>query len=908
MSVNFQDTIVCPNTEVTLNATDPNCVQCSWQWENGTVDSVRTLTVSQVSSYSVTLVDGVGCSWSDDIAIGLYAPPVLDLGGDVEICEGDSTTLVAGVAAVQYDWSTGEMASEINVDSAGVYRLVVTDANTCTSVDSLSLIVHPMPEVDLGNDTSFCAGEELVLDAGNPGANYNWFPLGDQQSITAFPPGPFTYAVTVTDANSCTGVDSLSVLEIFTTPQAANVLPECNDLNTTYTVSFEIVDGDPNSYNISGNSGTLNGSTFVSDPIPQGAPFSFIIDDDNACGPSMISGSYDCDCLSDAGVLAPAPVRLCGDEVYIVPHANANLDGDDLLQYVLHDGDATTIGTILLTQDDPILQHQVPLVYGQTYYLAAVVGNADNGQVNWQDGCLSTSNGVAITFYESPIPVVVADLGLRITCTNPSIPLSAVTSQPFGQVTFNWTASNGGNITTDTNLPAIEVNEAGTYQVVITEVNSGCTAEYTTQVDADEGVPDILVKDPDWYTCRDTLITLDATGSSFGPPFSLVWYGGSIEGASDLQVVVDQPGDYTLEIVNTDNGCQVMEIVNVPADTFVPVVDAGGVAYLDCVNEQVILNGSFNPVCSACTFQWNTREGRFVSNENSLNPLVDQEGIYQLSVFNAANGCTDLDEVLVIHDPDVPTQATLETQGPSCFGEQDGRISVEAVEGGLAPYRYALDDNPYTESNEFVALSPGNYRLQLEDAKGCKWDTLLNLPQKEPLTVELGDNQIIDLGESVALYAAVNRTVDSILWNPIELLSCSDCLDPLAAPLHETQFVLTVVDESGCRASDVLLVMVRKDREVFIPSAFSADYDGINDYFTIFAGPSVKKINYLRVFSRWGELLYEGRNFDPNYEPLGWDGTMRGKELDVGVYVYIAEIEFLDGFTQIYRGDVLLTR
>jgi gliding motility-associated-like protein len=95
-------------------------------------------------------------------------------------------------------------------------------------------------------------------------------------------------------------------------------------------------------------------------------------------------------------------------------------------------------------------------------------------------------------------------------------------------------------------------------------------------------------------------------------------------------------------------------------------------------------------------------------------------------------------------------------------------------------------------------------------------------------------------------------------------------------------------------------------QKVFIPNAFSPNGDGINDFFSIFANEDTKIIQQLNIYDRWGELIFIKKDFAPNQESLGWDGTFREKKEMPGVYTYWAEVEFLDGKKKFFKGDVTL--
>ena len=87
----------------------------------------------------------------------------------------------------------------------------------------------------------------------------------------------------------------------------------------------------------------------------------------------------------------------------------------------------------------------------------------------------------------------------------------------------------------------------------------------------------------------------------------------------------------------------------------------------------------------------------------------------------------------------------------------------------------------------------------------------------------------------------------------------------------------TVYDVNGCTTSELILVELDRNRNVFIPNIFSPNGDDKNDYFGVATGPGVKKVNFIRVFDRWGELMFSRENVlagsDPNAH--GWDGRFR---------------------------------
>ena len=109
--------------------------------------------------------------------------------------------------------------------------------------------------------------------------------------------------------------------------------------------------------------------------------------------------------------------------------------------------------------------------------------------------------------------------------------------------------------------------------------------------------------------------------------------------------------------------------------------------------------------------------------------------------------------------------------------------------------------------------------------------------------------------------------------------------------------------------TDVVTVFTRVDRRGYeVPTAFSPNDDGVNDRWVLRATPSVRRVRSARVFDRWGGQLYFRTDVPLDDEEAGWDGRVGGEALDVGVYVYAVEVEFVDGSTRVLAGELNLLR
>lgn len=373
-------------------------------------------------------------------------------------------------------------------------------------------------------------------------------------------------------------------------------------------------------------------------------------------------------------------------------------------------------------------------------------------------------------------------------------------------------------------------------------------------------------------------------------------------------------GSHTLTYTYAEGNCVFSESITVEVSP-PPVADAGPNATLTCKEGEssVQLGGTNTSTGGNTVHIWSAATGAFPGDSTLLHPTVSLAGTYTLTVTDTLAGCAKSDEVVVVASQDVPVPH-ISIKPISCFGKNDGTIDITSVSGGEPPYLFSLNGSPFTQTNAYPFLAPGVYQLQVIDVNGCENMLTIDIQQPQELSVQLiayleGSN-IIHLGDSAQLEALVTLPEDSldlVQWQPDSLLSCDTCLNPVAYPVQTTTFSVTV-ESNGCTDSDQMTLFVRKDRQIYVPNAFSPNNDGVNDFFEIYAGPQVANIHSFLVFNRWGESVWEFLDFLPG-DPAGrWDGMFRNNALNPAVFTWFAEIEFVDGSTEIFEGDVTLMK
>jgi gliding motility-associated-like protein len=194
--------VVCEENSVLLDAGN---VGFNYDWN--TNETSQTIEVTQSGIYSVRVYAG-SCEITDDITVTVQLNPVVDLGDDIDICQGTAVLLDAQNAGLNYEWNTSATTKTISPTLTAEYSVIVKDALGCEGSDDIKVVINSIPVVELGNDTIICGDVDLELDANNEGANHLWSTGSTTQTIDVILPGTYTVDVTL---NGCTGTGELKV-------------------------------------------------------------------------------------------------------------------------------------------------------------------------------------------------------------------------------------------------------------------------------------------------------------------------------------------------------------------------------------------------------------------------------------------------------------------------------------------------------------------------------------------------------------------------------------------------------------------------------------------------------------------------------------------------------------------------
>ena len=194
----------------------------------------------------------------------------------------------------------------------------------------------------------------------------------------------------------------------------------------------------------------------------------------------------------------------------------------------------------------------------------------------------------------------------------------------------------------------------------------------------------------------------------------------------------------------------------------------------------------------------------------------------------------------------------------------------------------------------FLVTDVGTYTVKTTKG-GCTTTDSIKIRYIAPPSVSLGNDTAMCLGRKLRL--EVPRTENGVYkWQDGSQKSFIIAETPAL-------YAVTVTNECGT-ASDNKKVDFENCERIYFPTAFTPNDDSVNDVFFPYSGDNVTKIVVLRIYNRWGNLVFEKRDFKPNTPADGWYGT---KE-PIDTYIWYAEVLFKTGETRILKGDIELIR
>jgi gliding motility-associated-like protein len=528
--------------------------------------------------------------------------------------------------------------------------------------------------------------------------------------------------------------------------------------------------------------------------------------------------------------------------------------------------------TILVTKIDKPIKPNLGKDITFCGAFSQVLSTGD-AQTDWYKDNVFISKGVSITATQTGTYIAkisnscgaVADTIVLSASNNMSINIGKDTAICKGKtITLNATVSGSG-ITylwnTGEKTAIISVSKAGKYDVVVT--SGACVAYDTILIDiVNIPIKPNLGKDTTYCGAFSQVLS---TGDA-----QTDWYKDNVFISKGVSITATQTGTYIAKISNSCGA--VADTIVLSASNNMSINIGKDTAI--CKGKTITLNATVSG--SGITYLWNTGEKTAIIS-------VSKAGKYDVTVSNGV--CTIYDTIL-IDILNIPTKPTLGKDTAFC---------------GIFSYQIKTGDNGTVWNTgasgaSLTVTQAGSYIAEIKNQCGSAKDTIVITQYASP-KVDIGrDTTICD---SIMLSVG-NGNYVSIVWNTGEKTS--------SIMVNTTGIYVVTVSNTNCKKLDSIHVKKECLYDIYIPTAFSPNHDGVNDVFVPLSNEKGMYIIDFLIYNRWGEKIFESQDFTPNDITKGWNGTYKGQEAQVDNYAFYCSAKMPDGQIKIYKGTVALLR
>ena len=264
---------------------------------------------------------------------------------------------------------------------------------------------------------------------------------------------------------------------------------------------------------------------------------------------------------------------------------------------------------------------------------------------------------------------------------------------------------------------------AGVYDVQVVDDN-GCETESSIELENTPAPTAIISGDDFEFPCNESEIMLDGS-ESFGPgQIEYSWStlnGNFVEGENTATPTIDMPGVYYLTVTDPASACQHFDQIVVDENSDVPLSVIAAAPMVTCDEPEVELDGSGSSQGEDYTYLWTTGNGNIVSGEESLFPIINAAGVYQLLVTNNDNGCLSSSSVEVLANGEFPELELTKSGDISCLNNEVLLSGLGSAEGDNISYTWENSDGEIiAEELEVNISSGGNYLFSvINEDNGC---------------------------------------------------------------------------------------------------------------------------------------------------------------------------------------------
>lgn len=327
---------------------------------------------------------------------------------------------------------------------------------------------------------------------------------------------------------------------------------------------------------------------------------------------------------------------------------------------------------------------------------------------------------ITITSSAQPPTVEILPPAL-LTCTDTMIALQANVSPAVGNYDYQW-STNDGNILGDPDSITLQVNAVGNYQLIVTNLDSGCQDTSFTQVLSDTIVPSIIGANDTILTCDPGNLQLDVSPVDNSRSYTYQWTAQSgliFNDANTASPLINFADTFIVSFIDQQNGCQSQDSLVVRLDTLTPSAMIAPVPLLDCQVREFELDASGSDQRPSIQFNWQTSNGGNISaNDTSLRPTINAGGIYTLTLRDTLNGCSSQASVSVTDTSEVLFAEVIQSTDISCLNPEVVLGPGNSSAGPNISYFWTdLDQGLFSsiEMDSIIINQGGRYQLVVQN-------------------------------------------------------------------------------------------------------------------------------------------------------------------------------------------------
>ncbi|UEG49642.1 M12 family metallo-peptidase [Ferruginibacter lapsinanis] len=527
-----------------------------------------------------------------------------------------------------------------------------------------------------------------------------------------------------------------------------------------------------------------------------------------------------------------------------------------------------------------------------TYYVT-VKGEGDifNPNCTVTKGVKIKSSGNTITVNVSPSTATVTK------CINETYTMTA-SAVPAGSYQYQW-FNNGVAIPNETNN-TYTASTTGTYYVTVD--NGTCKGQSANYKLTFQNIPTPVISTSGTSTaiCSNENITLSIPSTTN----SIEWLlnGSPIPGATSNSYVANAAGNYQVRVYSPSSS----SCTNTSATTTItlkPAPDAT-ISPLGTFNVCKGSQKTFTHTAKAGeTFKWyNNTTAITGANVNSF--TASAAGVYQLEVTDA-NGCKTMSNTATLAINALPDSALLPTTGYLLCDGGEVMLNINSPQQGIE-YKWYNGSTfiSTTTDGKLKISSSGNYSATMtNNITGCSSTSdTTSITIAAPPKIFAGNDMSITTGQTIQLHVVEvsNLGINKFEWTPSTGLDNPYSANPIASLNTSQLYVVKGTHPSGCTATDSVMVKVYKGPDIYVPTAFSPNGDGMNDILKCFPVGITKFISF-KVYDREGRIIYTTTEAQK-----GWDGYYNGKRVDAGNYIWFTEGIDIKGNLLKRKGNVIV--